>query len=274
MLARKNVDIGSLLVMIYILCHTKCEKRLSRKIKVYTVKLLYYFLALITTNNYLFPFIPSNPYIPWLNCAQQLAMNVPTALGKTHFILGYTPEKETKVSSTPIDAKQTYVTNNSCALFTPDDDVRSQLISLIDQEKEAIKIAVFMFTDKNIANALLNAHNRNIKIEIVTDPAGLRDRQNKIGLLSDNKIAVYVYNGQHGKNGSSSIMHHKFILFSKNKNTKPLLWTGSFNFTRIACDCNQENVVILDDLSLIEKYSEQFNRLKKRSYRYKPGEEE
>ena len=124
-----------------------------------------------------------------------------------------------------------------------------------------------MFTDKEIANALINAHKRGVRIDLA-DSAGLRDRQNKIGLLSDNNILVYVYNGQNGKSGNSSIMHHKFMLFSKNKENRSLLWTGSFNFTRIACECNQENVIILEDSRAIQKYSEQFEKLKERSYKY------
>lgn len=217
----------------------------------------------------LLSFVPNDPYVPWLNCAQQLAMNVPPALGKTHFILGYSPDKKPIPSPEKKITTPTESTGNCTVFFSPDDDIRSQLLSFIEQEKEAIKIAVFMFTDKELAQALINSHKRGILIEVVTDPAGLRDKQNKIGLLSDNKIDVYVYNGQHNKSGNSSIMHHKFVLFSKNKNDKPLLWTGSLNFTRIACDCNQENVIIVEDNSALEKYTEQFKKLKQRSYKYK-----
>ena len=216
-----------------------------------------------------YSFVPNDPYVPWLNTAQQLAMNVPPTFGKTHFVIGYTPEHkiEPKITTAPVATRET--ASSGVAFFTPDDDVRSELIKLICQEQEAIRIAIFMMTDKLIAQELINAHKRGITVEVVTDPAGLRDRQNKIGLLCDNNITVYVYHGQHAKVGNSSIMHNKFTLFSSNKNNKPLLWTGSFNFTRIACDSNQENVVILEDGALIARYKDQFSKLKKRSYLYK-----
>lgn len=235
----------------------------------------YVWVVLTTMYNTYNAFIPNDPYLPWLNCAQQLAMNVPSAFGKTHFVIGHTPEKKPQPVTTNSESRAVTNPNSDCvAFFTPDDDVRTELIKLIDQEQEAIRIAIFILTDKQITQALINAHNRKVRVEVVTDPAGLRDRQNKIGLLCDTNILVYVYHGQHAKSGNSSIMHHKFALFSKNKKNKPLLWTGSFNFTRIACDCNQENVVILDDSTLIARYTEQFNRLKKRSYRYKQTTEE
>ena len=62
----------------------------------------------------------------------------------------------------------------------------------------------------------------------------------------------------------SDIMHNKFVIFGKNISNKPLLWTGSFNFTKSAQLKNQENVVILDEQYLIQKYEKQFEVIKKR----------
>ena len=70
------------------------------------------------------PSIPSDPYLPWFNCAQQLAMSVPPGLGKTHFIVGYSPETakptpERKPESTTCqsgDCKAYFTPNNVGAL--------------------------------------------------------------------------------------------------------------------------------------------------------------
>jgi phosphatidylserine/phosphatidylglycerophosphate/cardiolipin synthase-like enzyme len=217
----------------------------------------------------MYAFVPNDFYVPWLDYAQQLAMNTPPSFGKTHFVIGYQPSASAHTQKA--ENKQDHAGLSPVppvVFFTPDHDVRSQLISLINQEQENIKIAVFLFTDKKIADALLAANRRGVHIEIVTDPAGLRDRANKIGVMCDNTIAVYVYHGHYAPSGSSSIMHHKFIIFSKNKEDRSLLWTGSFNFTRIACDCNQENVIVLYDKRVIEQYEDQFKKLKQRSYKY------
>jgi len=60
-------------------------------------------------------------------------------------------------------------------------------------------------------------------------------------------------------------MHNKFVIFSCNVGNKTLLWTGSFNFTKSAQLRNQENVVVLDDPCIIEKYEKQFEVIKKRT---------
>lgn len=152
--------------------------------------------------------------------------------------------------------------------FSPDDDMRSRLLHFIGQEQERICAAVFIFTDKDIAHALINAQKRGVPIEIITDATCIRDKHNKIGLLCDADVPVFVYGPQQTSSGYSGIMHHKFIVFSKNMNNRALLWTGSFNFTKSACDSNQENVIVLSEAAVIERFYKQFARLKERSYRY------
>ena len=57
-------------------------------------------------------------------------------------------------------------------------------------------------------------------------------------------------------------MHHKFMLFQRNQDEKPLVWTGSFQGTGQACR-NWENVVILDDKDSIDGFLGEFeDRLK------------
>lgn len=200
--------------------------------------------------------------IPMLIQRVQLAFN--SNFGKTHFIVGYDePIADNKDNSTGfIQTKRI-----QCALFSPDDKIRKTLIAHIQQEKESIKIAIFTFTDSKIAQELINAHERGVFIEIVTDPTSLREQYNKIGELSNHGIPIFVYNPQTRKGRYAGIMHHKFALFGKNVENKPLLWTGSFNFTRAAHKTNRENVVILDDHALIKQYTAQFELEKKYSYK-------
>ena len=59
-----------------------------------------------------------------------------------------------------------------------------------------------------------------------------------------------------------------FIVFKKNLLGRSILWTGSFNFTHSARLRNQENVLILDNKALIDRYLEQFGVLKTRCEHY------
>ncbi len=151
-------------------------------------------------------------------------------------------------------------------LFTPDDDVKSLLLELINNEQQRIWIAAYAFTDGDVAKALLGARKRGIDIVIVADRECNAGKYSKIPLLAHAGIPVYLYPA---KNASKkySIMHNKFMIFQKAYGTHRLLWTGSFNFTRAAATSNQENIVILEDDPTIDAYLRQYEILKKRSER-------
>lgn len=150
------------------------------------------------------------------------------------------------------------------AYFSPDDDLKSILIDLISCEKKQILTAMYTITDKDIAEALVDAHKRGIKIECVVDRGYGADQFSKVPLLANNRLPIWVYqDSQANKNGS--LMHNKFCVFKENILCKSILWTGSYNFTRRATLSNQENIVILDNEKLCDRFSKQFEIIKDRS---------
>jgi phosphatidylserine/phosphatidylglycerophosphate/cardiolipin synthase-like enzyme len=205
------------------------------------------------------------------------SFKVPKSFGKTHFIIGcpkryYTQKAENSsdvatknpVAATRQDALS--AVSVDCVLFAPDDDVQQALVNLIDHETSKIRMAIFMLTTKEIVNALLAAHARGVKITIITDSMCVRDRWSKMDRLKKAGIAVYEYTPTMSGR-MNNLMHHKFVVFSRTAENKSLVWTGSFNFTKSAQTCNQENAVILSDAGAVEKFSAQFKRIKKRSRR-------
>lgn len=195
-------------------------------------------------------------------------------LGKTHFIVGLPPEKiaQKHSSCAPTNIPGLLQCKDGSfkhALFSPEDDVQKILLELIGQEKDYILVAVFSFTDGAIAQALIDAKKRGVTVEVITDISCMRDKFSKIGFLKEQGVKVFVYNP---KNLSilNNIMHHKFVLFGNNIENKPLLWTGSFNFTKSANVNNQENILILDELPLIERYRKQFALLKEKIIQKEP----
>lgn len=201
----------------------------------------------------------------------QQKTTVPETYGKTHFIIGANPDqfKKTEQACNPallVNAPSWLCSTKTgvCqAFFSPHDDVKKILLDLISREQKSIKMTTFIFTDKDIANAVITAQKRGIHIEVIADGGGANDRFSKIPFLQKEGVNVLIYKPQGSDGIFSDIMHHKFIIFEKNINEKPLLWTGSFNFTKSANMRNQENVVVLDDVQVIEQYTKQFELLKK-----------
>jgi phosphatidylserine/phosphatidylglycerophosphate/cardiolipin synthase-like enzyme len=150
------------------------------------------------------------------------------------------------------------------ALFSPDDKVAVTLIDLMRVERKRIVVAIYTITHKEIAQALIEASQRGVLIEVVVDPSYGTDRYSKVPLLANNKIPIWVYQSPMNER-ESSIMHNKFCVFEDNILHKTLIWTGSYNFTMRASTRNQENVIILDNEKIAKQYLEQFEELKTRS---------
>lgn len=217
-------------------------------------------------------------------------------LGKTHFILGYTPETiQASIRSHESVEKSTPTTEDSfnfmCddggvkhVFFTPDDHVQKKLLHLIQQEKKSIKITAYAFTNGDVAQEVANAARRKVAVEMVVDPNVLQDSYSKIEIVYEAHVPIFVYNPQYHDHACldkkrkkagkfTSLMHNKFIIFGKNIADKKLVWTGSCNLTNAALRPrdqvgNQENVLLTDEPRFVKKYEAQFEKLKERSKPY------
>ncbi len=188
--------------------------------------------------------------------------------GKTHFIKGYPHDEfDQDKKEKPLEVLSASSSGLSKILFSPDDDVRAELMAYITQEKEAITLAMFLLTDTEIAQALVDARKRGVKVEIITDASCLKERSSKINMVCDGGCMVYIYNPAYRKNDVSSIMHHKFVLFANNNGSK-WVWTGSYNFTKAAYKVNQENVLLVQNDEIYNRYDQQFGKLKERARHY------
>lgn len=150
-------------------------------------------------------------------------------------------------------------------LFTPRDDIKTYLIELIDQERISIHAAVYMFTDKVMAQALLNAFVRGVKIFLIFDQISMGEKYGKGLYLQERGISILVH--QPARLGSffCPIMHHKFFIFGYNACHRcSLVWTGSFNCTASASRLHDENVIITDNVEVVKEYQQCFVMLSKR----------
>jgi len=189
----------------------------------------------------------------------------------SYSLVSYLPKTE---SNSEQELKQILVKQNDSsqfkiaqALFTPQDNIENTIINLINSEKKSIKIAIYYLTNYKIAQALIKAKLiNNINITIITDPSHVSQSNNtQVWSLEENDIPIFTYNNKLKKNKRSALMHNKFMIFEKNIYNIPLVITGSFNYTHSAQKHNQENIVILSNKHIINKFNQQFNYLKTNS---------
>lgn len=199
------------------------------------------------------------------------AQHYANTFGKTHFIVGMPLEEYDRYRDgfTPIEseAQEVNVRGIHKILFAPDDDIHSELLRLIEDETSSIKIAMYLFTDKDIAQALREAQERGVSIECVTDASCISNKFNKMDKLAQLEIPVWVYRAANEGRSLNNIMHHKFIIFE----ASGIVVTGSLNVTSSAQRNNQENVVILCDGRSVREFDRQFGKLKTRCSRLMPS---
>lgn len=153
------------------------------------------------------------------------------------------------VSATQLLALESY--------FTPSKDIKSRIITELRRERSSLQAALYIFTDKEIAQEMVKAKKRGVSIEVICDETTFNSEWGKIPYLHEHEIPVYIYEG-----GNEDIMHHKFWIFSNNR-----VITGSYNPTRRASR-NYENIVVIDDALIARQYEAAFQKTKQACKKY------
>ena len=134
--------------------------------------------------------------------------------------------------------------------FSPDRGSLPLVLKGIASAKSEILMASYSFTSKPIAQALLAAHKRGVKVEVVADEKSNRRSYSATTFLANQGVPVRL-------NGHYAIHHHKFLVIDRRH-----LETGSFNFTAAAADKNAENVLVLWNVPpLATTYATEWQRL-------------
>ncbi len=133
--------------------------------------------------------------------------------------------------------------------FSPGEGPRRRIISLIRGARESVDCCVFTITDNDIVDALLETHRRGIAVRVISDDLKSEDRGSDIVRLVRAGIDVKL-------DDSPAHMHHKFALFDGK-----VLLNGSYNWTRSAAKKNEENILVTDDSTFVEAFTQMFESL-------------
>lgn len=126
--------------------------------------------------------------------------------------------------------------------FTPPSGAGKELVQWIDQARQEVVVQAYGFTHNAIAQALLRAHARGVKVMVLLDQKSQSTNQYVIDLLQGERVPLK-YDGRH------AIAHNKVMVMDNN-----LVVTGSFNFTNSADSRNAENLLVLRSEALAARY--------------------
>lgn len=127
----------------------------------------------------------------------------------------------------------------------PEDDCVAAIVSEFDKATKSIKYSMYNFTSPQVADALIRAHGRGVKVTLLLDKRAQSTRYSQaarckaagIDVLMDSKHPIH-----HVK---ERIIDDKRVLF------------GSFNDSRQATR-NREDLVLDDTPKLVKRFADEF----------------
>jgi phosphatidylserine/phosphatidylglycerophosphate/cardiolipin synthase-like enzyme len=123
-------------------------------------------------------------------------------------------------------------------LFSPWDDAEGALLKQLGAARQSIHVQAYLLTSRNIARALLAAHGRGVKVAVLADREMLLKGNNSlIPQLHEAGVPVRLETRY-------AAAHNKILLIDA-EGDRPVIITGSYNFTFSAQARNAENLLIL-----------------------------
>jgi phosphatidylserine/phosphatidylglycerophosphate/cardiolipin synthase-like enzyme len=146
------------------------------------------------------------------------------------------------------------------ACFSPQGNCSAHILREIERAKKELLVAVYAFTNEDLANALVQAKKRGVAVQVVVDREfDLANENSKAKFLEAQKIPVRRVSGARAKTQErdAGLMHQKFAVIDRR-----IVFTGSYNWTRSADLWNDENLLLFRDAGpLAEEYRSAFFRL-------------
>jgi phosphatidylserine/phosphatidylglycerophosphate/cardiolipin synthase-like enzyme len=131
--------------------------------------------------------------------------------------------------------------------FSPVDHVSDKVVALVEGAQKSVRFMIFTYTDKNLAQAMINRFQAGVDVVGVIENRGAS--QGALVPLFCAKVPVKV-------DGNKYTMHHKVIVIDDS-----IVVTGSFNFTKSADIENDDNVIIIYDPAIARQYLDEFDRV-------------
>ena len=139
------------------------------------------------------------------------------------------------VSTAPIDKNTPY-------------SLDKRLVARLADAAMQIDAALYRLDSAPIADALIEAHHRGVKVRVVTETDNVDEAA--IERLQEVGISVADDDDHDG------LMHHKFIVIDER-----YVWTGSYNTTYNGAYRNNNNVIFIDSVPLAYNFTQEFRDL-------------
>jgi phosphatidylserine/phosphatidylglycerophosphate/cardiolipin synthase-like enzyme len=136
--------------------------------------------------------------------------------------------------------------------FSPSDGTTARIVDAIDAAQHNVRAALFSFTNDDIGDALLAAHQRpGVIVQIDLEDAIYSGTEG--WYLESNGVDVATHNTDNVQ------LHHKYAIIDEGSTDDPLVITGSHNWSWNAELINDENTLIIHDATVANLFYQEWH---------------
>jgi phosphatidylserine/phosphatidylglycerophosphate/cardiolipin synthase-like enzyme len=176
---------------------------------------------------------------------KKIASWVALALGVLVYLIG--PALTGTASTVPGNTRMNGIQAEVLGVyFTPPVGAAAAIVRTIDASEREVLVQAYGFTHNAIAQALVRAHQRGVKVYVLLDKKSEKTNRYVIDMLTQAQVDLR-YDGKH------AIAHNKVMVIDES-----VVITGSFNFTNSAETRNAENLLLLKSGELARRYKSEW----------------
>ena len=140
--------------------------------------------------------------------------------------------------------------------FSPKGGCTDAIIKELKNAKSSVLVQAYWFTSPSIAKALVEAHKRGVKVEVILDRSRTEIENEQAEFIVQNDVPTFI-------DDKHTTAHNKVIIIDGN-----VVITGSFNFTDQSEDENAENLLVIRDKGIADKFTANWKAHVEHSGRY------
>jgi phosphatidylserine/phosphatidylglycerophosphate/cardiolipin synthase-like enzyme len=148
--------------------------------------------------------------------------------------------------------------------FSPKGGATDAVVNALDRATNSVLVQAYSFTSAPIAKALVDAHRRGVNVQAILDRSQRTEKYSEADFLKNSGIPTLI-------DAEHAIAHNKIMIIDGY-----IVLTGSFNFTKAAEEHNAENLLVINDAVLAQRYLDNWGVHQKHSEPYereaKPAE--
>ncbi|ODN43652.1 phospholipase D family nuclease [Piscirickettsia litoralis] len=137
--------------------------------------------------------------------------------------------------------------------FTPSGQCGNLIVKTIAEATQSIDVQAENFTSQPIADALVAAQKRGVKVKVLLDKVNVNSRNSVVSLLTKNKVPFLI-------DYKPAVAYNKVILIDN----KTVI-TGNFAFTKAAETQDAGNILIMRNPEIAGIYQSNFDKRQKDS---------